>query len=139
MAIVQALCNSFKTECLSGVHDLSSDVLKVALYDDSADLGPDTTVYTTTNEVSGDGYIAGGVAVTNQSVAIRNGVAYLDFDNVVFSGVTIRTRGALLYNETRENRAIAAFSFGQNFTFSGGNCILALPNPLTAMPLVNFR
>lgn len=131
MAITQALCNSFKQQLMLGDHDLDSDTLKIALYTSTASLDEDTTAYSATNEVSGTGYSAGGITLTNVSVSVdnTNNVAYVDFDDPVFQDVTITARGALIYNtsSTNTNAAIAVLNFGADKTATNGDFTVVLP------------
>lgn len=131
MAITQALCNSFKQQLMLGDHDLDSDTLKIALYTSAASLDADTTAYSATNEVSGTGYSAGGITLTNVSVSVdnTNNVAYVDFDDPVFQDVTITARGALIYNtsSTNTNAAIAVLNFGADKTATNGDFTVVLP------------
>ena len=108
MAITQAVCNSFKQELLQGLHDLDGHTLKLALYTSSATLGPTTTAFSTTNESSGTNYTSGGATISNVAVSLSGTVAFVDFDDVSFSSATISdAAGALIYNSSASNRAIA--------------------------------
>jgi hypothetical protein len=102
MAITQAIANSFKKELLEGEHNFiasTGDVFKLALYTSTATLNSATTVYTTTNEVSASGqYSAGGGTLVNSGTSLVSGVAFCDFANLSFTGVTLTARGALIYN-----------------------------------------
>jgi len=101
--ITAGLTTSFKREVLLGIHDLDTDVLKIALYTADANLGPDTTVYSATNEVSGTGYTAGGEVLLNVVVQQGNGTGYATFDDPSWPGANFTTRGALIYNYTKVN------------------------------------
>lgn len=111
--ITAGLTTSFKYQLLLGVHDLSVDTIKIALYLTDASLGASTTVYTTTDEVTGTGYTAGGVTATNVIVSTSNGVAFVSFDNPTWAGVTFTTQGALIYNASKANKSIGVINFGQ--------------------------
>jgi hypothetical protein len=134
MAIAQGLCSSFKLESWQAIHNLSTDVLKLALYKSTADINASTTVYTTTNEVVGAGYTAGGVTLAGQSLVLNSGIAYLTFNNPAWTGASFVTRAALIYNSTKANRAIAVLDFGADKTASG-NFTIQLPpaGPTTAV------
>ena len=110
--IQQTLCTSFKAELLQGVHDLTTDTLKLALFLDSADLGAATTVYSTAGEASGGGYVAGGETVTGATVSTSGTTALVDFDNVTWAAGGFTARGGLLYNSSKANRAVAVLDFG---------------------------
>lgn len=138
MAINQGACVSFKQELLGGIHDLDTDTLRVALYTSAADLGPSTTVYTSSNEVAGPGYTAGGQAVTGATISVDGTTAFLDFDDPLWEGASITARGALLYNASKANRAIAVFDFGVDRTATAGPFQLILPVPAAGTALVRI-
>ena len=129
------LTTSFKQELLLGVHDLDTDVLKVALYTEAATLGPETTVYSSTNEVSSTGYNAGGQVLLNVVVQGGEGTGYAGFDNPQWASVSFTTRGALIYNSSKANRSIGVFNFGSNQTMLNQSFQIQLPgdNPGTAV------
>lgn len=133
--ITAGLTTSFKKEVLLGIHDLDTDVLKIALYTSSANLGPDTTVYSATNEVSGTGYTAGGEVLLNVVVQQGNGTGYATFDDPSWPGANFTTRGALIYNYTKGNKSIGVFNFGtdQSMTNQGFTIQLPADNPETAV------
>ena len=135
--INQTLCTSFKAEILQGVHDLMTDVLKLALYQATADLGAATTAYTTTGEASGGGYVAGGEVVTNVSVGVEGTTAVVDFDDVVWASGGFTTRGALLYNTSKANRAVAVLDFGADKTPTGAFTV-TLPPATAAAALIRI-
>jgi hypothetical protein len=117
MAITQATCTSFKQELLEAVHDFTSHVFKIALYSDSATLGAGTTVYSTDNEItntSGTAYIAGGKALTTIAPTSSGTVAFVDFDNISWTSASFTARGALIYNSSASNKAVAVLDFGSN-------------------------
>ena len=96
------ICNSFKQQLLEGKHDFSSHTFKLALYSSSASLSAATTDYTTTGEVTGTGYSAGGAALTVTAPTLSGSVALVDFSDLTFSTVTLTARGALVYNTTTD-------------------------------------
>lgn len=127
MAISQTMCSSFKEELLEGVHDLLTDVIKIALYTDAATLGASTTAYSTTNEVVGSGYTAGGNTLTGAAVTLDGTTAIVDFDNTTWSTATITARGALIYNNSKSNKAIAVLDFGADKTSTAGDFTVQFP------------
>lgn len=135
MAITQTWTTSFKQQVLLGEHDLDTDVLKIALYTDAAILGPNTTVYTTAGEISGTGYTAGGNVLINVTVNSGNGIAYVSFDNPTWVGASFTTRGALIYNSSKSNKAMFVLDFGTNQTAVNETFVLDLPadNPTFAV------
>jgi hypothetical protein len=116
MAFDQTLTTSFKQEILLGVHDLDTDTLKIALYLGSANLGAATTVYTTAGETSGAGYTAGGNTLTGVTVLTSGTTAYVDFANSSWNPASFTARGALIYNASKGNKAIAVLDFGADKT-----------------------
>ncbi len=115
MSISQTLCTSFKAELYEAVHNLLTDSIKIALYTDSATLDESTTVYTTTGEISGAGYTAGGIVLTGATVNTSGQIAYVDFADAVWTGA-LTARGALIYNASKSNKAIAVLDFGTDKT-----------------------
>ena len=131
MAITtNAITNSFKEEILEGVHDFtptSGDKFKLALYTSSASLGASTTAYTTSNEVSGTGYSASGGGLTTVAPTSSGTTAFLDFNDLTFSSSTITARGALIYNDTQGDKAVAVLDFGGDKTSTAGDFTVVFP------------
>jgi len=131
MAIVQAVCNTFKSELLGGVHDFDSgsgQVFKLALYSSAATLGAATTVYTSTNEVGATGqYSAGGGVLASQQVSLDGSVAIVDFADLSFTGVTLTAEGALIYNTSASNKAVCVLNFGGDKTATSGTFTIQFP------------
>ena len=117
MALVQTLTTSFKQQLFLGVHDLETDVIKMALYTGLATLDADTTVYTDSYEVAGTGYTATGKVMEDVTVsAASNGVIYVDFADVEWNPAAFTARGALIYNSSKGNKSIAVLDFGADKT-----------------------
>lgn len=116
MPIVQTQTTSFKKELYQGIHDLTTDVLKIALYNGNADLNEETTVYTTTAEITGTGYSAGGKTLTGTTINSSGYTAFVDFDNVEWNLGVFTARCALIYNSSKANRSIAVLDFGSDKT-----------------------
>jgi hypothetical protein len=129
------LTDSFKEQLLLGIHDFSTDTFLVALYTSSAILGPQTTVYSNTNEVSGAGYIEGGQELQNVTVNLGLGTGYVSFDNPAWPGSTFTTRGGLIYNASKGNKSVGVFNFGVDQTMLGQEFIIQFPtdDPETAL------
>jgi hypothetical protein len=127
MAITSAVCNSFKQELLGGIHDLDTDVIKLALYTSAATLGASTTAYTTSNEVVGAGYTAGGNTLSGAIISLDGSVAIVDFSDTTWGSATITARGALIYNSSKSNRAIAAIDFGGDKISTSGDFTVVFP------------
>lgn len=116
MAFDQTLTTSFKQDILLGVHDLETDIIKMALFLATADLGAGTTVYTTTGETSGTGYVAGGKTLNGVTVLTSGTTAYVDFADPTWDPAAFTARGALIYNASKSNKAIAVLDFGSDKT-----------------------
>jgi hypothetical protein len=127
VAIIQALATSFKKELMQAIHNLESDTIKVALYGSTASLGPETTAYTTTGEVSGTGYSAGGATLTGGALATSRDVAYADFADASWPGASFGAYGALIYNSSKSNRAIMVLNFGRERLFTTEKNTLRFP------------
>jgi len=128
MAISQAMCTSFKTELLGGTHDLDTDVIKIALYTSSATLGASTTAYTTSDEVaSGNGYTTGGNTLAGAAISSSGTTAFVDFSDSTWSSASFTARGALIYNSSKSNKAIAVLDFGSDKTSTNGDFVVQFP------------
>ena len=132
MAIVQTQTTSFKAQLYQGIHDLTTDVIKIALYTANANLNEDTTVYSSTNEVANTGtYSAGGAQLTPITVSSSGYTAFVGFPNISWTG-TITARCALIYNSTQGNKSIAVLDFGSDKTSVGTFTITMPANTATA-------
>ena len=137
MAITQAMCTSFKTELLQGVHNFyngsgggsagTGATFKIALYTSSATLGAATTAYATTNETTGTAYVAGGNTLTNVTPTSSGTTAFTDFADTTWSTSTITARGALIYNSSDSNKAVAVLDFGGDKTSTSGTFTIQFP------------
>jgi len=117
MSIIQTQTTSFKAELYQGIHNLTTNVIKIALYTASADLNETTTAYSATNEVANTGtYSAGGATLTPITVSTSGYTAYVSFPNVAWTGA-ITARCALIYNDTVAGKpSIAVLDFGSDKT-----------------------
>ena len=144
MAISQAVANSFKKELLEGQHNFAfsgGDNFKLALYVSTATLNSSTTGYTTTGEVSASGqYTAGGGALVkpNPSTSVASGVAIVDFADLSFTGVTITARGALIYNTSTSDAAVAVLDFGADKTATSGTFTIQFPAFTTSAAILRI-
>jgi hypothetical protein len=137
MAISQSLATSFKVQLLTATHNFgtapirattAADTFKIALYTSSATLDATTTAYTTSGEVVGTGYTAGGNTLTISVVPTSSGTtAYLSFSNTSWTTATITARGALIYNSTQSNAAVAILDFGSDKTSTAGTFTIVFP------------
>ena len=129
MAITQAMCTSFKVDLFGGVQDLDTDTIKMALYTSSATLDASTTAYTTSNEVSSSGtnYTAGGNTLASPVITSSGTTAYVDFADTTWSNASFTARGALIYNASKSNKAIAVLDFGADKTATAGDFVVQMP------------
>ena len=135
MAITtNAITNTFKEDLLNGLHDFApstGDVYKLALYDSSASIGADTTSYAVgiTGQVGDTGqYTAGGGALVNALVSVNGTTAFVDFNDISFTGVTLTARGALIYNTSESNKSVCVLDFGGDKTATSGTFTVQFPD-----------
>ena len=130
MAISQAMCTSFKVELMTATHNFTAstgNTFKIALYTSSATLGASTTAYSATNEVSGTGYTAGGNTLTNVTPTSSGTTAFTDFADTTWTTATITANGALIYNSSASNKAVAVLAFGADKTSTAGDFTIVFP------------
>ena len=125
------MCTSFKTELMTATHNFTNstgNTFKLALYDNSASFTAATTAYTTSNEISGSGYSAGGGTLTNVTHTSSSTTAFTDFDDLPFSTATITARGALIYNDTAAgDPSVVVLDFGGDKTSTAGDFKIVMP------------
>ena len=144
MAITtNAICNSFKKELLEGTHNFSNpggNSFKLSMYTNSATLGKSTTSFTTGNEVSSPsgGYSSGGKALVNTGTSLATNTAITDFADLSFVGVTLTARGALIYNDTNGDKAVAVLDFGGDKTASAGTFTIQFPAFTTSAAILRI-
>lgn len=148
MAITQAMATSFKVEILTAYHNFGTtatragtgaDTFKIALYTSSATLSASTTAYATTNEVSGTGYSAGGNTLSIAQVPTSTSTtAWLDFSDSTWTTATITANGALIYNSTQGNRAVAVLAFGGDKTSTAGDFTIVFPTPDSSNAIIRI-
>ena len=132
MAITQSLCTSFKVDLLAGTMNFTAgtgNTFRMALYTSSATLGPTTTAYSATNEISGTGYTAGGNALTvSQSPTSGGTTAFISFANTSWTTASFTCRGALIYNDSLVGKdSVAVFDFGSDKTVVAGTFTVSFP------------
>jgi hypothetical protein len=156
MPITQAMCTSFKAELMLAVHDFrvtGGDTFKLALYTSSATIDANTTAYTTSNEITGTNYTAGGGTLVNLGVVTSNnnastGVGFTDFSDLTFANATITARGALIYNNTPSansnanttltNAAVCALDFGSDKTSTDGDFTIVFPTATNTTAIIRI-
>lgn len=137
-SIVQTQTTSFKAELYQGIHDLLTDTIKIALYTASANLNDATVAYTTANEITGSGYTPGGIVLTGATISTSGYVAYVNFNNALWSPASFTARCALIYNSSKNNpstgtgRAIAVLDFGSDKTATTSFLVTMPSNTATA-------
>ena len=132
MSIIQTQTTSFKAQLYQGIHDLTTDVIKIALYTANANLNEDTTVYSSTDEVAATGtYSLGGAQLTPITVNTSGYTAYVGFPNISWTGA-ITARCALIYNATQGNKSVAVLDFGSDKTSTTTFTITMPANTATA-------
>ena len=130
MAISSAIPTSFKQELLVGTHNFtasSGNSFKLALYTSSATLGATTTAFTTTGQASGTNYTSGGATLTSVTPTTSGTTAIVDFADLVFGTATVTARGAMIYNDTQSDKAVAVIDFGGDKTSTAGNFTIVFP------------
>lgn len=150
MANTQAMCTSFKVELLDGVHNFgtgvvraatTADTFKAALYLATATVNASTTAYSSTNEVTGTNYTAGGVTVTNATAPTSSGTTayWTPSASITYTNVTLTTAFdcVLIYNSTQSNKAVAAYTFGSQ-TITAGTFTLIMPTNGAGTALINL-
>lgn len=139
MAITTVMCSSYKKEVLEGVH-AAADTYKIALYTSATTLNAATTDYgTPTDEVaSGGGYTTGGATLTGFAATLDGTTGIIDFDDATWPAATITARGALIYNSSKSNKAVACFDFGADITSTGGTFTVPMPVAVAATAVVRI-
>ena len=136
------MCTSFKTELMTGTHNFTAstgNTFKLALYDNSTSFTAATTAYTTSNEISGSGYSAGGGTLTNITPTSSSTTAFTDFDDLTFSTATITARGALIYNDTAAgDPSIVVLDFGGDKTSTAGDFKIVMPTADASNALIRI-
>jgi hypothetical protein len=150
LAIGQTLATSFKVEILDGIHNFgvgvirattAADTFKIALYSTLATLNSTTTVYTTQDEVTGTGYVAGGNALVISQVPTSTNtetVAWLNFENSSWANATFSADGALIYNSTQGNKAVAVLNFGSTKTTTNQTFTVTFPASTSSAAIIRI-
>jgi hypothetical protein len=138
MAITQAFCTSAKVGFLTGTYAPTTDTMKIALYTSAADLSATTTAYTTTAEVVGTGYTAGGNTLTGAAISYSGTTAWLTFSNTSWTTATLTARGALIYDFSKSNAAIAVLDFGSDKTSTAGTFTIEMPAAAAGSALIRI-
>ena len=144
MAITTEMCNSFKQELLGGVHDLDTDVIKLALIKVGAAGTYDATttnysdVTGNSDESVGTNYTAGGQALDGATITLDGSTAIVDFTDEVFANVTVSTTGCIIYNSTQGNKAVAVIDFGGTVSATAGDLTIEFPAAAAATAVIRI-
>lgn len=144
MVITTSMCNSFKQELLGGVHDLDTDTLKIALIKETpaGTYGAATTNYSdvtgNSDEAVGTNYTAGGQVLDSPVISLSSGVAFVDFADETFANLTISADGAIIYNASKGNKAIALFNFGSTVTSTSGDFTIIFPTATSSTAVIRI-
>jgi hypothetical protein len=144
MAITQAVCNSFKRDVLQEGHQIKTDTLKIALFTSAASLSAGTSVFSSSNEVvSSGGYAPGGGTLTGVTISLgatsaAGGTAIIDFADISFTSTTFSARGALIYNSSNSNKAIAVLDFGSDKVSTNGTFTISFPAAAASTAIITL-
>lgn len=133
-----AFCTSAKVGFLTGTYAPTTDTMKIALYTNSATLDATTTVYTTSGEVIGTGYTAGGNTLTGNAISYSGTTAWITFSDSSWTTATITARGALIYDSSKSNAAIAVLDFGADKTSTAGTFTVQMPTAAASTALIRI-
>lgn len=138
MPIIQGVCNAGKAAFLRGTIVPSVDALKIALYTSAANLSSSTTAYTTAGEIVGTAYVAGGTVLRNPTVGLSGSTAWLTFDPAYWENATITARGALIYDSSKSNVAIAVLDFGADRSSVATTFKVTFPDPSASTAVIRL-
>ena len=133
-----AFCTSAKVGFLTGTYVPLTDTMKIALYTNSATLNGTTTAYSATNEVVGTGYTAGGNTLTGNAISYSGTTAWITFSDSSWTTATITARGALIYDSSKSNAAIAVLDFGADKTSTAGTFTVQMPVAAASTALIRI-
>jgi hypothetical protein len=136
--MASAVCNSFKTEVLGGTHDLDTNTINLALFTSAASLSASTTAYSTSNEVVGTGYTAGGNTLTGAVISLDGSTAIVDFTDTSWTSATITARYGLIYNSSQANKAIAVLDFTTDQTSTNGTFTVVFPTANSSSAIIRL-
>ena len=142
MPNTQAMPTQMKVDVLLGVHNFTAstgDVFKIALYNSTASYNASTSTYSATNEITGTGYTAGGLTLTNVTPVANGTAGVVDFNDAVWTGASFTARGALIYNTSKSNKVVAVLDFGADQTVSSGTFTVQFPVADSANAIIRFN
>ena len=144
MAITSAVCNSFKTEILTAVHNFtasSGNTFNLALYTSSATINKSTTAYSATNEISntsGSAYSAKGNALTSVTPVLDSDTAVCDFANISWTSASFTARGCLIFNDDNSDTSVCAIDFGGDKTVTSGTFTIEFPAAAASTAIIQI-
>ena len=141
MANTQAFPTQAKVELLIGTHNFTAstgDTFKIALYTSSATYGAATTAYSATNEISGTGYTAGGATLTSITPTTSSTAGVCDFNDISWTSASFTANGAIIYNSSKSNKAVAILAFGADQTVSSGTFTIVFPTPDSSNAIIRI-
>jgi hypothetical protein len=138
-----AICNSFKKELIQATHNFGTTAgtgnkFKLAMYLTSATIGKSTTSFTTSGQVSSSGYSSGGKSLVNSGTLLSGDIAFTNFANLSFTGVTLTARGALIYNSSASNKSVCVLDFGGAKTATAGTFTIQFPAFSTSSAIIRI-
>jgi len=133
-----SVCSSFKADLLGGVHNFLTDQFHMALYSADANINADTTAYLTEGEITGQGYTAGGMTLANPQILSEARTAYVTFDDPIWVNSVITARGALIYNQSKGQKAVAVLDFTSDKVSNQGSFRVKMPPPAPATALIRI-
>jgi hypothetical protein len=138
MAISQGMSISFKKQVLLGDQDFDANTFKLALFTDTASLSSGTATYSTSAEVSGIGYTAGGNTLSIVDVTVDGSVGIVDVSNTAWTTATFTARGGLIYNSSKSNSTVAVLDFGGNKSVENGTFTIQFPAAAAATAIIRL-
>ena len=135
------MCTSFKKELMTATHNFTNstgNTFKLALYDNNASFPASTTAYTTSIEISGSGYSAGGGTLPNVTPTTGSTTAFTDFADLTFSTATITARGCMIYNDTNSDKSVATIDFGGDKTSTAGDFTIVFPAKAASTAIIRI-
>ena len=136
-----SLSTSFKTELMTATHNFAASgghTFKIAMFTNSASLTAATTVYSNSNEVSGTNYSAGGNTLVNVNPTNSGTTAFTDFNDTTWASSTITARGALIYNTSASNKAVAVLDFGSDKASTSGDFTIQFPAATSSAAIIRL-
>jgi hypothetical protein len=136
-----AIANTFKQQLFAGGHNFNTtggDTFRLSMYTSAATLTSATTVYTSSSEVQSSGYATGGGTLVNIGPLVSGGVAFISFNDISFTGVTLTAAGALIYNQSYSSAAVCVLDFNGDKTATSGTFTVQFPSATTSAAILRI-